>query len=218
MLKIAIDGPAGSGKSTISKKIAEKYGLTYVDTGAFYRSAAWLLLKYNLTPQSLIDFLNNVEITIKDKKVFVKVNNNILDVTNEIRLPEVTAKTSEVSALPEIRKILTEKQKLLAKNSPVIMDGRDIATVVMPEAPIKIFLTASPEERAKRRYLEMLENGLAVEFPSVLEEIIKRDHADINRNSAPLKKAEDAIEIDTTGLTIDEVILKIEQIIKEKGF
>lgn len=217
MLRIAIDGPAGSGKSTIAKRLAEKFNLLYIDTGAFYRSAAWLLIKFDLDISELIKTLEKANIILTREKVFVELNGDRYDVTDEIRLPEVSMKTSEIASIPEIRKILTEQQKSIAKNNSVVMDGRDIGTVVIPDAEVKIFLTASPEERGKRRYRELTAKGIEVDLNNLIKEIAERDKNDSSRAVAPLKKADDAIEIDTTDLTIDEVVSKIEEIIKSKG-
>jgi len=218
LLRIAIDGPAGSGKSTIAKKLAKKYNLLYIDTGAFYRSAAWIMLKFGLNSDKLIEFLKKSKIDLLDDKVLVEIDRKRYDVTDAIRLSDVTMKTSEIASNPAIRSIISEQQKQIAKTNSVIMDGRDIGTVIIPDAEIKIFLTASPEERAKRRYKELTEKDIKVEFDSILKEIIERDKNDTNRDIAPLKKAPDAIEIDTTDLTIDQVISKIEKIVKEKGY
>lgn len=218
MLRIAIDGPAGSGKSTIAKRLAEKLDLLYIDTGAFYRSAAWLLLKLNLAIPDLIKILEKAKIILEKEKVFVEMDNERYDVTDEIRLPEVSMKTSEIASISEVRQILTDQQKSIAKNNSVVMDGRDIGTVVIPDAEIKIFLTASPEERGKRRYKELIAKGIEVDLNNLIKEIAERDKNDSSRAVAPLKKADDAIEIDTTNLSIDEVVAKIEDIIKEKGF
>ncbi len=217
MLRIAIDGPAGSGKSTIAKRLAEKFNLLYIDTGAFYRSAAWLLIKFDLDIPELIRTLEKANVILTREKVFVELNDERYDVTDEIRLPEVSMKTSEIASIPEIRKILTEQQKSIAKNNSVVMDGRDIGTVVIPDAEVKIFLTASPEERGKRRYRELTAKGIEVDLNNLIKEIAERDKNDSSRAVAPLKKADDAIEIDTTDLTIEEVVSKIEEIIKSKG-
>jgi len=218
LLRIAIDGPAGSGKSTIAKKLAKKYNLLYIDTGAFYRSAVWIMLKFGLNSDKLIEFLKKSKIDLLDDKVLVEIDRKRYDLTDAIRLSDVTMKTSEIASNPAIRSIISEQQKQIAKTNSVIMDGRDIGTVIIPDAEIKIFLTASPEERAKRRYKELTEKDIKVEFDSILKEIIERDKNDTNRDIAPLKKAPDAIEIDTTDLTIDQVISKIEKIVKEKGY
>lgn len=218
MLRIAIDGPAGSGKSTISKRLAEKYNLLYIDTGAFYRTAAWMLVKFNLSVGELVNYLKRCRIMLEKDRVLIYLDGNIYDVTDEIRSPDISMKTSEIAAIPEVRAVITDQQKAVAKRSSVVMDGRDIGTVVIPDAEIKIFLTASANERAKRRYNELIGKGLDVDFDNLLGEIIERDKNDANRAVAPLKKADDAYELDTTDMSIDEVVSEIEKIIRNKGF
>lgn len=218
MLRIAIDGPAGSGKSTISKRLAEKYNLLYIDTGAFYRSAAWIFVKFNLSVEELLNYLKRCRIMLEKDRVLVDLDGKIYDVTDDIRLPEISMKTSEIASIPEVRSLITDQQKTVAKRSSVVMDGRDIGTVVIPDAEVKIFLTASAEERAKRRYNELIGKGLDVDFDNLLGEIIERDKNDANRAVAPLKKADDAYELDTTDMSIDEVVSEIEKIIRNKGF
>lgn len=218
MLRIAIDGPAGSGKSTISKRLAEKYNLLYIDTGAFYRTAAWMLVKFNLSVGELVNYLKRCRIMLEKDRVLIYLDGNIYDVTDEIRSPDISMKTSEIAAIPEVRAVITDQQKAVAKRSSVVMDGRDIGTVVIPDAEIKIFLTASANERAKRRYNELIGKGLDVDFDTLLGEIVERDKNDANRSVAPLKKADDAYELDTTDMSIDEVVSEIEKIIRKKGF
>ncbi|ADR18008.1 (d)CMP kinase [Calditerrivibrio nitroreducens] len=218
MLRIAIDGPAGSGKSTISKRLAEKYNLLYIDTGAFYRTAAWMLVKFNLSVGELANYLKRCRIMLEKDRVLIDLDGNIYDVTDEIRSPDISMKTSEIAAIPEVRSVITDQQKAVAKRSSVVMDGRDIGTVVIPDAEIKIFLTASANERAKRRYNELIGKGLDVDFDTLLGEIVERDKNDANRSVAPLKKADDAYELDTTDMSIDEVVSEIEKIIRKKGF
>jgi cytidylate kinase len=217
-LKIAIDGPAGSGKSTISKLLAEKFNLTYIDTGAMYRSCAYISKKFNLESQDLVNKIKDIEIILtSDNKVFLKYNNDLEDVSELIRQPEITNMVAQIAAKPEIRKIMTEKQKEIASKGNVIMDGRDIGTVVIPDADVKIFLTASDEERAKRRYDEWIKKGKKITFDEVFQEMKIRDEEDMKRQTAPLVKAKDAVELDTTGLNINEVVNEISKIIKEKG-
>jgi len=218
LLRIAIDGPAGSGKSTISKRLAEKYNLLYIDTGAFYRTAAWMLVKFNLSVGELVNYLKRCRIMLEKDRVLIYLDGNIYDVTDEIRSPDISMKTSEIAAIPEVRAVITDQQKAVAKRSSVVMDGRDIGTVVIPDAEIKIFLTASANERAKRRYNELIGKGLDVDFDTLLGEIVERDKNDANRSVAPLKKADDAYELDTTDMSIDEVVSEIEKIIRKKGF
>ncbi len=209
-MQVAVDGPAGSGKSTISKLIAKQYGLLYLDTGAMYRAAAWLKLNNSLSDEELLDTLHGTEFEFSDNGRtltlhYPSVGTQSADVTDGIRTPEVTALVSEVAANGAVRTILTGIQQKIAANVDVIMDGRDIGTVVLPCAELKFFLTASEEERAKRRTLEWREKGKGADYAKVLNDIRERDRKDSSRESAPLKKSADAVEIDTTSLTIDEV-------------
>ncbi|MBZ4672224.1 MAG: Cytidylate kinase [Deferribacteraceae bacterium] len=212
-LRIAVDGPAGSGKSTISKIIAEKLNLIYIDTGAMYRACAYLSVKYGLIGAALVDKLKDCDISFKKdgerQRVILKINLHELDVTDEIRSAEVTAKVSETSKITEVREILTKKQQEIASKSDVIMDGRDIGTVVIPDAEYKFYLDANANERAKRRFEELTAKGIDVNFEEILQSVIKRDFEDMNREIAPLRKADDAILIDTSNMTIDEVANKI---------
>ncbi len=210
-MQVAIDGPASSGKSTISKIIASKYSLTYIDTGAMYRAAAWLRYHYGVTGDELIDILKNAQFELKDNGTVIILNYKINgtdhreDITQAIRTPEVTALVGEVSADKAVRSILTVKQREIASGQDVIMDGRDIGTVVLPDADLKFFMTATAEARAKRRTEEWTKKGHKVDYETVLADIIKRDELDASRDTAPLKKAKNAILLDTTHLTIDEV-------------
>ena len=215
-MQVAIDGPAGSGKSSVCKIIAEKYGLTYIDTGAMYRSVAWLSVHFgedNLVEKtSLIDFI----LEENGKKISIKYDGKIYDLTKEIRTPEISSKVALVASNGEIRKLLVKKQQEFAKIGDVIMEGRDITTVVLPCADIKIFLTASPEERAKRRFKEWQSEENKQEYEKVLSEIKKRDEIDSTRKESPLVQAKDAVLLDTTGLTLEQVADKIGEMISEK--
>lgn len=215
-MQVAIDGPAGSGKSSVCKIIASKYGLTYIDTGAMYRSVAYVGETFGY--DNLEDKVSNIDFILEDngKKISIKYEGQAYDLTTKIRTPEISSKVASVASIPAIRKILVEKQQSYAKGSDVIMEGRDITTVVLPNADIKIYLTASPEERAKRRYKEWENKGNPPKFEDVLQDIIKRDEMDTNRAESPLKQSEDAIFIDTTGYTLEEVADKIGVIINEK--
>lgn len=215
-MQVAIDGPASSGKSSVCKIIASKYGLTYIDTGAMYRSVAYVGETFGY--DNLEDKVSNIDFILEDngKKIFIKYEGQVYDLTTKIRTPEISSKVASVASIPAIRKILVEKQQSYAKGSDVIMEGRDITTVVLPNADIKIYLTASPEERAKRRYKEWENKGNPPKFEDVLQDIIKRDEMDTNRAESPLKQSEDAIFIDTTGYTLEEVADKIGVIINEK--
>jgi len=213
--KVAVDGPAGSGKSTIAKILGEKFGLTYLDTGAMYRMIAYKSIKEGINldeVEKVIELLEKVTIDMKDNKFFV----DGVDVSSEIRTPEVTSIVSKVAAIKEVREKLVDLQRSISKGKDVILDGRDIGTVVFVNADLKIFLVASPEERAKRRVLDFKSKGIEEKFEDVLSEIIKRDNFDSNRKESPLKKAEDAVEIDTSYMNINEVVEAISKLIKNK--
>ncbi len=200
---IAVDGPAGAGKSTVSKIVAAKLGYTYIDTGAMYRAVA---LKSSRSCEDLIMLIDDIEIELDDRaRVFL----DGVEVTKEIRTPEISKLASDVSKFGFVRKKLTELQRKMAERGSVIMDGRDIGTQVLPNADLKIFLTASLNERARRRFEELQMKGQEVDFDAIKKEIALRDKQDTEREIAPLKKAEDAILIDSTNLTIDEVAGKI---------
>lgn len=200
---IAVDGPAGAGKSTVSKIVASKLGYTYIDTGAMYRAVA---LKSSRSTEDLADIVEDINIELDDRaRVFLDGT----DVTKEIRTPEISKLASDVSKFPFVRKKLTELQRKMAERGSVIMDGRDIGTQVLPNADLKIFLTASLEERARRRFEELQAKGQTADLIAVKKEIALRDKQDSEREIAPLKKAVDAILIDSTNLTIDEVAGKI---------
>jgi len=205
---IAIDGPAGAGKSTISKIVATKLGYTYIDTGAMYRAVGW---KFSQTGKSfdeniLREIVEKIDIELDDKaRVFVDGE----EVTKKIRTPEVSKLASYVSKFSFVRKKLTELQRKMAQHGKVIMDGRDIGTEVLPNADLKIFLTASLDERARRRFAELKEKNAEVNLQEIKQEIFLRDKQDSEREIAPLKQAEDAILLDTSNLTIDEVSAKI---------
>ena len=212
---IALDGPAGSGKSTIAKVIAKNFGLTYLDTGAMYRMVALYILENNIDFNNITDvenILNNIKVDIIDDKFIL----NGKDVSLEIRTPEVTKIVSPVSAIKAVRVKLVDLQRDIGKGKKVILDGRDIGTVVFPNADLKIFLVASPEERAKRRVKDYASKGITEDFETVLKDILERDHTDSTRKESPLKKAEDAIEVDTSFLNIEESVQAISNLIKEK--
>ena len=205
---IAIDGPAGAGKSTVSKIIAAKLNYTYIDTGAMYRAVGWKFLQTgkNFSEEILQEIVEKIDIKLDDKaKVFV----DDFEVTKEIRTPEVSRLASDVSKFGFVRKKLTELQRKMAEVGKVIMDGRDIGTQVLPNADLKIFLTASLEERARRRFEELKLKNSDVEIEKIRQEIFLRDKQDSEREIAPLKQADDAILLDTTNLSIEEVAKKI---------
>ena len=212
-MNIAIDGPAGAGKSSIARAVAEEIGYIYVDTGALYRSIALYSIENKLDNESLVNSLDKINIRLEfiDKCQHVFLNDN--DVSDKIRTPEVSMGASKVSAIPEVREFLFGLQKKIAAENNIIMDGRDIGTVVLPGADLKVFLTASAEERANRRFKEMTDSSISYE--QVLEDIKQRDYNDMHRDIAPLKQAEDAVLLDTTGMTIEEVKQKLKALIDE---
>ena len=212
-IQIAIDGPASSGKSTVAKIIAKDFGYTYLDTGAMYRAATYIALQYQINPEEtsqLLDLLDQYPISFGraetgEQLVFV----GDVDVTNPIRENEVTNAVSAFAAIPAIREKLVALQQEIAQQGGIVMDGRDIGTVVLPQAELKIFLVASVDERAERRYKENLSKGIETDLETLKEEIAARDYKDSHRETSPLKQAEDAIYLDTTGLSILEVVEKI---------
>lgn len=219
MRAVAIDGPAGAGKSTIARKTAEDLGFIYVDTGALYRTIGYAVDHFGLSTkkaEDVVSALDRIQIELKfvagEQRVFL----NGEDVSGLIRSPEVSMFASEVSAVPQVRDFLLTLQRELAQKHDVIMDGRDIGTVVLPDADLKIFLTATPEDRAKRRYQQFLESGTVVDFDRLLEEIKQRDYNDSHREIAPLRQAEDALLIDTTGNTLAESIDLLGKIIRNR--
>lgn len=209
---IAIDGPAGAGKSTIAKLVAKEKGYIYVDTGAMYRGLSIYFLDQNLRvddTDGIIEACKSVDVTIsyKDGKQQVLVNGE--NVTGRLRQEAVGNMASKVSAIPQVREALLELQRNLAKTSDVIMDGRDIGTCILPNADLKIYLTASSYTRAKRRYEELQEKGVSCDLKEIEEDIKERDYRDMTRKVSPLKQAEDAILVDSSNMTIDEVVEKI---------
>jgi cytidylate kinase len=207
MINIAIDGPSGAGKSTLSKKLAQKLGYLYVDTGALYRAIGLYVLRQNKNCKNeaeVTSLLNDIKITLNYENNSQHIYLNGEDVSTAIRKEEVGMAASDVSAHKAVRAFLLKTQADLAKTNNVIMDGRDIGTVVLPKAQIKIFLTASPEDRARRRYLELCEKGETPIYEDILTDVKTRDYNDSHRQNAPLKQADDAILADTTGNTFDE--------------
>ena len=216
---IAIVGPAGTGKGTIADLLAKKLGYTYIDTGAMYRCITLKMLNNNI-PLNDIEKIN--ELLESTSIEFMNISNkqhvflDDEDVTEDIRTPRVNEAVSPTSAIVEIRKKLVEMQRKLGENQNVVMEGRDITTVVFPNADVKIYLTASPEVRAKRRYDEMIKKGISITYEDTLKSITERDNIDMNKPVGALKIADDAIVIDSSNLTVDEVYEKIHEIILEK--
>jgi cytidylate kinase len=205
---IAVDGPAGAGKSTISKIVAQRLGLEYIDTGAMYRAITLKVVRNNVD----ISDAEALRVLMKKTDMTFLMNRLILDgedVSDVIRMPYVSAKVSEVAAIPFIREQLVEIQRKMASSKNVIMDGRDIGTNVLKDANVKIYLTASVKERASRRYKELVDKGLSVEFENICRDIETRDRIDSSRAANPLCKADDAIEVDTSSKSIEEVVDEI---------
>lgn len=215
MIYITIDGPAGSGKSSVAKGLAKKLGFEHLDSGALYRAAALLWLRSSDDEKKLENFITKLSSTnfeLKDGKIFL--NGNPLG--NEIRTPEVGKVVSKVAEIQEIRDVITRKTRELAQNKHVVVEGRDIGTVVLPDACVKIFLTASVQERARRRYEEYRSKGVNISFEEVIREIKLRDRIDSTREIAPLKAAKDAIIFNTNNFTLEEVIGKLKDLVLRK--
>lgn len=216
---IAIDGPAGTGKGTIADLLAKKLGYTYIDTGAMYRCITLKMLNNNIS----LDDIEKIKELLESTSIeFMNISNkqhvflDDEDVTEDIRTPKVNEAVSPTSSIVEIRKKLVEMQRKLGENQNVVMEGRDITTVVFPNADVKIYLTASPEVRAQRRYDEMIKKGISITYEDTLKSITERDNIDMSKPVGALKIADDAIVIDSSNLTIDEVYEKIHEIILEK--
>lgn len=218
MVNIAIDGPAGAGKSSVAKLAAKELGFIYIDTGALYRAVGVAVLRKGLKTDCSEDVLSvlpeiNIELAFTDGEQRVLLNGE--DVSRDIRLPEASMAASNVSAIPEVRAFLLDMQKRFARENNCLMDGRDIGTVILPHARPKIFLTASPEVRADRRYKELIEKGTPKDYNELLEEIKLRDYNDSHRAVAPLKPADDAYILDSSDMPIDAVVEKIVSLAKE---
>ncbi len=218
MFSVAIDGPAGAGKSSVAKAAAKKLGFVYVDTGALYRTVALYLLEHGVAP----DDPSAVEAALPDIRVDLSYGPEGQrmflcgeDVTNRIRTPEVSMATSTSSAIPAVRAFLLEQQRKLSREHDVLMDGRDIGTVVLPHAALKVFLTASAEERANRRVKQLRAAGQETEYEAVLQDIVKRDYQDSHREAAPLKQAEDAVLLDTSALTFEQSVDRLVEMVRK---
>ena len=204
---VAIDGPSGAGKSSLARRCAQELGFLYVDTGAIYRTVGLAALRRGIDRKDeaqVAAILPELDIALRYEDGEQRMFLNGEDVSREIRLPEISLCASDVSALKAVRRYLLEMQRKLARENRVIMDGRDIGTVVLPDAPLKIYLTASAKARAERRMKELVEKGVPADFDTVLREIIQRDEQDMNRAEAPLRQAEDAVLVDTTAIGFDE--------------
>lgn len=218
-ISVAIDGPSGAGKSTVARAAAAKLGYVYVDTGAMYRAIGLAVCRRGISGDDIagiVATLPTVELAIR----YQNGEQHILlcgeDVSDAIRTPEIAKYASQVSAVPEVRAFLLETQRNMAKNGNILMDGRDIGTVILPDAPVKIFLTASAQSRAERRYKELIEKGQQVTMDGILHDINERDRQDMTRAVAPLKQADDAVLLDTSSLTLEESIAAVLRIIREK--
>lgn len=216
-LQIAIDGPAGAGKSTVAKEVAKRLGLLYLDTGAMYRAIAYKVLRQGTTlaaEEEISALAQNTRIEISPEQ---QVWCDGEEVTRVIRSPEVSRAVSVIAAYPQVRRRLVEMQQTVAQKNGVVMDGRDIGTHVLPQADIKIFLTASPEERARRRWLELKNSGKSADLSEVAYDLAERDQRDAERATAPLEAAADALILDTTTLSVDEIVTRIISMAQEDG-
>jgi cytidylate kinase len=216
---IAIDGPAGAGKSTIAKILAKELELIYVDTGALYRTIGYYVTSKGISTadtEAVVDALPSLTVELKYVDGVQRVFANGEDVSDLIRTPAISMAASAVSAIPAVRAYLLDTQRNIAASHSVVMDGRDIGTVILPDAKVKIYLSASPEGRAQRRYDELQAKGDPATYEEVLADMIKRDYDDMHREIAPLKQAEDAIPVDTSGETLEESVAKIKDIVYKK--
>ncbi|MDY4976908.1 MAG: (d)CMP kinase [Clostridia bacterium] len=220
MAKIAIDGPAGAGKSTIARAVAKQLGWIYVDTGAMYRAAGLAALRKNISisrdHEAVENMLPTLDIQLGYENGVQRIFLQGEDVSEAIRSPEASLAASDISAIGAVRKALLSKQQEIAERTNVVMDGRDIGTVVLPDAQVKLFITASPHARAQRRWKELSEKGKQVPFEQVLKEMEYRDEQDSSRAVAPLKMADDAVLVDTSKLTLEESIERVMEIIRER--
>ncbi len=219
-ISVAIDGPAGAGKSTIARRLAGELGFHYVDTGAIYRTVAYFMDLWGVSPKD-VDGVNRYidELTVGieyDDEGVQHMLMNGMDVTGDIRTPEISQKASLISAHAVVRDVLLDMQRNMAEEYDVVMDGRDIGSVVLPKATVKIFLTASPEVRAKRRYQELLEKGQKASYEQVLKDVQQRDYQDTHRDIAPLKMCRDSVKVDTSEMDLEQSVAAIRKIVEEK--
>ena len=219
-ISVAIDGPAGAGKSTIARRLAGELGFRYVDTGAIYRTVAYFMDLWGVSPKD-VDGVNRYidELTVGieyDDEGVQHMLMNGMDVTGDIRTPEISQKASLISAHAVVRDVLLDMQRNMAEEYDVVMDGRDIGSVVLPRATVKIFLTASPEVRARRRYQELLEKGQKASYEQVLRDVQQRDYQDTHRDIAPLKMCRDSVKVDTSEMDLEQSVAAIRKIVEEK--
>lgn len=219
-ISVAIDGPAGAGKSTIARRLAGELGFRYVDTGAIYRTVAYFMDLWGVSPKD-VDGVNRYidELTVGieyDDEGVQHMLMNGMDVTGDIRTPEISQKASLISTHAVVRDMLLDMQRNMAEEYDVVMDGRDIGSVVLPKATVKIFLTASPEVRAKRRYQELLEKGQKASYEQVLMDVQQRDYQDTHRDIAPLKMCRDSVKVDTSEMDLEQSVAAIRKIVEEK--
>lgn len=216
---IALDGPSGAGKSTIARALAQRLGVTYLDTGAMYRAVALYVLNAGAQPgakDQVIPLLDEIDIEIRFTDAGQRVLLNGQDVSEAIRENPVSPAASQVAAIPEVRERLVAMQREMASQRSVVMDGRDIGTAVLPDATLKIFLTASAHERARRRFEELRQKGEEVEFEALQRQMLERDYNDSHRAASPLRRAEDAVKLDSTGMDIEQVVEAAEALLREK--
>ncbi len=219
MISVAIDGPSGAGKSTIARKVAGELGFLYIDTGALYRSIGYYVLEQGRDPRKPEDVevsLPDIHLELRHTDGVQRVFLNGTDVSDAIRTPAVSMAASQVSAVPAVRAFLLELQRSMARENNVIMDGRDIGTVVLPDAELKIFLTAAPEDRARRRYEELAAKGEDVTYEEVLRDVIQRDYNDTHRDISPLRQAPDAVLADTTGFELEQSVALIRSLVEKR--
>ena len=219
-ISVAIDGPSGAGKSTVARAAAAKLGYVYVDTGAMYRSIGLAVCRRGIAGEDTAGIIATlpeiaIQLTYQDGAQHVLLNGE--DVSEAIRTPEISYYASKVSAVPEVRRFLLETQRNMAKNGNILMDGRDIGTVILPDAPVKIFLTASAQSRAERRYKELLMKGEKHDYQNVLADVRARDYQDTHRAAAPLRQAEDAVLVDTSELNFDQSFEALKKVIQDRA-